>query len=299
MSCFKTLNFFNMTFDKPIIYIIGPTAIGKSSFSISLAQHLQTDIISADSYQVYQGMDIGTAKVSLAERLLVPHHLIDTHSPTQSYNVTDFIRYCNNHLSNHKQTIICGGNGLFLRSFLYRYDFPDAKSNPAIRQALIDDYDNGLKQSLWNKLHSIDPKTAANIHINNKHQLIRALEIFEITQKPPSTIKQHNSTPRDDVMVIGLTCDRNVVIQRIDDRVDAMIKQGLIDEVKHLLEAGYSSLLPALNCIGYKETIRYLNGSITRDEMIKLIKIHTHQFSKRQMTWFKKIDNVFWNILYK
>ncbi len=296
MSHFKTLNFFDINIDKPIIYIIGPTAIGKSEFALSLAQHLKAEIISADSYQVYQGMDIGTAKVSKNDRLLVPHHLIDTHLPDQPYNVTDFLRYCNDYLQSNKQVIICGGNGLFLRSFLYRYEFPKAKSDPNIRQSLMHDYDKGLKQSLWDKLHSVDPKTAANIHINNKHQLIRALEIYHITQQPPSSIKLQNATPRNDVTVLGLTCDRNVVTQRIDERVDIMINNGLIDEVKHLLDVGYTSSLPALNCIGYKETIQYLNGSITRDEMIRLIKIHTHQFSKRQMTWFKKIDNVFWNV---
>ncbi len=298
MDRFKTLNFFDINFNKPIIYIIGPTAIGKSDVALSLAKRLHADIISADSYQVYKGMDIGTAKVSPEERFLVPHHLIDTHSPDEPYNVTDFIRYSNQHITNHKQTIICGGNGLFLRSFLYRYDFPEAKSNPSIRESLMKDYESGLQQYLWDQLNSIDPQTARNIHINNKHQLVRALEIYHITKKAPSTIKQQQGRPRDDVIILGLTCDRKVVTQRIDDRVDTMIKHGLTDEVKHLLDAGYSPSLPALNCIGYKEVIEYLNGSITHDEMIKLIKIHTHQFSKRQMTWFKKIDNVFWNILH-
>tara|TARA_B100000686_G_C16601807_1_gene869061 strand:- start:102 stop:1001 length:900 start_codon:yes stop_codon:yes gene_type:complete len=296
MSCFKTLNFFDITFDKPIIYIIGPTAIGKSKLALELAQQFQADIISADSYQVYKGMDIGTAKASTEDRLLVPHHLIDTHLPTEAYNVTDFIRYCKQHLNPNKRTIICGGNGLFLRSFLYDYHFPKAKSNPEIRDSLMHDYERGNKQDLWNQLHSIDPKTASQIHPNNKHRLIRALEIYHITKHPPSSLKQKKAKPRDDVTILGLTCDRNVVTERIDIRVDMMIKHGLIEEVKTLLEAGYEPSLPALNCIGYKETIHYLNGSISYDEMIHLIKIHTHQFSKRQMTWFKKIDNVFWNV---
>ena len=290
------MNFCDVNFDTPIIYIIGPTGIGKSSLALRLAKQLNTDIISADSYQVYKGMDIGTAKVSLDDQNEVPHHLIDTHLPSDPYTVIDFMRYCQKTLDSSNQTIICGGNGLFLRSFIYNYQFPKAKSNPDIRNTLIHDYETGKKQSLWNQLNTVDPTSAATIHVNNKHQLIRALEIYLITNQAPSKIKQKQPKPRQDVTIIGLTNDRSVVTERIDKRVDTMIKQGLIEEVKHLLEQGYQPSLPALNCIGYKEAITYLNGGISQDEMIELIKVHTHQFSKRQMTWFKKIENVFWKI---
>lgn len=295
------MNFFDVIdvpFDNPILYIIGPTAIGKSDLALSLAQKHGAEIISADSYQVYQGMDIGTAKVSKEDQQKVPHHLIDIHTPDQSYSVMDFIHYCNKQIKANKPMIICGGNGLFLRSFLYQYNFPKAESDPQVRESLMTAYAQN-KDALWEQLNSIDPDSASRIHVNNVHQLVRALEIYTITKKAPSQIKQQHASPREDVTIVGLTCDRNVVIDRINARVDAMISNGLIEEAQGLLSAGYSPTLPALKCIGYQEAFEYIHGRISLDEMIELIKIHTRQFSKRQMTWFKKIDNVFWNILYK
>lgn len=281
-----------------ITYIVGPTAVGKSNYAIKLAQQDGAEIISADAYQVYRFMDIGTAKVSKKDLSMVKHHLINTHFPDTPYDVTQFLQRTNKLIigakKQNKPLIICGGNGLYLRSFIYNYSFPQAASNPIIRQQLQNDLHRQGAGKLWEQLNRIDPVTAKNIHPNNKHHLLRALEIHIITGKKPSTIKQQKPRPRCDTQVIGLTMNRSRVIEQINLRTDNMIKMGLIDEVELLLNKGYCESLPALNCIGYKETINYLKGRSTKEKMIELIKIHTHQFSKRQMTWFKKIENVIW-----
>ncbi len=281
-----------------ITYIIGPTGIGKSSYAINLAQELNAEIISADAYQVYKGMDIGTAKITKEEQHIIPHHLIDIRNPDDAYNVTDFLNYTREILNNTKKhIIICGGNGLFARAFLYNYTFPNAPSNPEIRKQLEHQYTEHGKQSLWNLLNSIDPMSASKIHPNNRHHLLRALEIYEITKTPASHIKHQSNEPRNDTKIIGLTTDKNRVITRIHKRVDLMIQQGLVEEVIKLKKEGYTQNLPALKCIGYKECFDYLNNSITLEKMIDSIKVHTQQFSKQQMTWFKKIQNVTWKTI--
>ena len=287
-----------MTNQTNIFYIIGPTAIGKSDYAIKLALKINAEIISADAYQIYKHMDIGTGKISKEEQKKVPHHLIDSLYPNEFYNVTDFLKHTHTLIksisSKNKKIIICGGNGLYLRSFLYQYTFPSAKSDPKIRHQLEQDYLNIGKNYLWEKLNTIDPVSAKKIHPNNKHHLLRCLEIHALTDKIPSKIKNQKNQIRQDVKVIGLNADRNVVKENISRRVDTMIDKGLINEVETLLKKGFNPDLPALNCIGYKETISYLKGIINKKDMIELIKRNTNHFSKRQMTWFKKIENINW-----
>ena len=227
--------------DPDIHYIIGPTAIGKSDQAISLAKKLNADIISADAYQVYIGMDIGTAKTNPHEQQGITHHLIDIKHPTEPYNVTNFIQLTNDLIqqarATNKASIICGGNGLFARAFLYSYTFPAAKSDPKIRARLEEHYHTGNKQKLWEELNSKDPISAAKIHPNNKHHLLRALEILSITGQPASSIKKQQPTIRKDTKVIGLSTDRSRVVSRINNRVDSMIKEGLIDEVTALKQS--------------------------------------------------------------
>ncbi|RAP27303.1 tRNA (adenosine(37)-N6)-dimethylallyltransferase MiaA [Candidatus Marinamargulisbacteria bacterium SCGC AG-343-D04] len=292
-----------MTTHQDITYIIGPTGIGKSNYAIQLAQEQGASIISADSYQVYRYLDIGTAKVSKEQQQLVPHHLIDIKMPNETYTVVEFLQLTetiiNSERTANRPIIICGGSGLFSRSFLYRYQFPKAQSDPDIRDQLARDYDTKGKDALWALLCQKDPVSAKLIHPNNKHHLIRALEISAITGLPPSQLKQHSATCRPDTKVIGLTVPRTVVKERISTRVDMMITQGLVQEVESLLQRGFSQDLQSMKGIGYKEVIDYLNGSLDKNKMIDCIKLHTHQFSKRQMTWFKRIDNVLWkNISY-
>ena len=293
------MKFLDIKKNHDIIYIIGPTGIGKSDFAIKLAQKIDSDIISADSYQVYVGMDIGTAKISKEDQKKVPHHLIDIVLPDQEYTVIDFLdktqKIIEKAKKNKKKIIICGGSGLFINAFTYQYTFPKAKSNPDIRQLLLEEYEQYGKRYLWDKLAKYDLESSKKIHPNNKHHLLRALEIYMITKKPASLLKQKKGSQRKDTLIIGLTDHRSVVTERINKRVDNMINKGLIKETKQLLDKGYEPALPALKCIGYQESIDYLKGRITFDKMLDLIKSNTRKFSKRQMTWYKKIKDVTWN----
>jgi tRNA dimethylallyltransferase len=286
-----------MNNERNLTCILGPTGIGKSEFAIALAQKTNAQIISADAYQVYTGMDIGTAKINPKDQQNVVHHLIDIKHPNEPYSVHDFLQRSDSIIQQCKTTqtplIICGGTGLFLRAFLYQYQFPQVQFDPHLREQLTQEYQQDSGHKLWKELNEIDTVSANKIHPNNKHHLIRALELARSTKKKPSEIK-HQSNIRSDVQIIGLTAEKSQLIDRINLRVDKMIEQGLVNEVKLLLDKGYSANLQSLKSIGYKEVISYLNDDIGHDEMIHLIKLNTKRFSKQQMTWFKKFENVNW-----
>ncbi len=287
-----------------ITVIIGPTASGKSDYAIQLAQKINAEIISADAYQIYKGLDIGTAKVTPSQQALIPHHLIDIKAPTEPYNVTEFIKQSKKiikHIrSRQKPIIICGGTGLYIRSFLYNYQFP-IPSTPHKKTTPPTHLENKDTKDLWKQLNDIDHETAKKIPYQNKRRIIRALTIFYETNQKPSKIKQQRDIIRSDVKLIGLRYPRTTLIQRINTRVDQMIKNGLVNEVTQLLHIGVHPTAQSLQAIGYKEIVDYLtpqknthiNGS-TLNDTIERIKIKTRQFSKRQMTWFKKIPHVQW-----
>lgn len=282
---------------KDITVIIGPTGIGKSDYAITLAQKTNAEIISADAFQVYKDMDIGTGKVSKTEQKLVQHHLIDILNPNQPYDVTQF---CSQTLSiiqtlrdKKKPSIICGGTGLYIHAFLYDYSFPTIGEDPLIRHHYETLLASHNPEWLWSKLYEIDPDTAEKIPQQNTRRVIRALEIFEKTGKKPSIIQTKKETSRPDVTLIGLRAPRNLVIQRINKRIDKMFEKGLIDEVKTLLTL-YPETTKAFEALGYKETIAYLNNAYSKDHLIELIKIKTRQFAKRQMTWFNRLPDVTW-----
>jgi tRNA dimethylallyltransferase len=284
---------------KDITIIIGPTGIGKSDFAIDLACKTKAEIISADAYQVYKYMDIGTAKVSKEERKLVPHHLIDIKEPDESYSVAEFVQLTNKVIANmrkkQKPIIICGGTGFFVKAFLYNYEFPDFGATKQIRDKLYEELANTSNQEMWTKLSKIDPKSAEIIDPQNTKRIIRALEIFEQTKTNPSSLRKKSEQPRQDTKIICLTSQRENVVKRIENRADNMIELGFIEEVKSLLNKGYKTGLQSFEAIGYKEIINFLHGSITKKEMLELIKTRTRQFSKRQMTWFKKFENIIWH----
>jgi tRNA dimethylallyltransferase len=278
---------------KKITVIIGPTAAGKSEYALALAKKTGAEIISADAYQVYKGLDIGTAKVSVKERNHVPHHFIDIKLPTESYNVTQFLKdahaVINTLKSRQTPIIICGGTGLYIRSFLYNYQFPEKINTPTETHL-----DKLTPKALWSQLHAIDPPTAEQLPYQNKRRVIRALEIFHETGQKPSEVKKQSATIRPDIQLIGLHYPRDILIQRINHRVDQMITNGLIDEITHLLQSGVPSTAQSLQAIGYKEIVAYLNKDYSKDTAIEQIKIKTRQFAKRQMTWFNKLPNVKW-----
>jgi tRNA dimethylallyltransferase len=286
-----------MTKEKDILIIIGPTAIGKSALAIEKAQDLGAEIISADAFQVYKYMDIGTAKVSKDIRNQIPHHLIDIKEPQENYSVAEFMNLTKNIINDlrakNKPIIICGGTIFYIYAFLYNYQFNKEKSDPEYRQKLEKTAKEYNSEYLWNKLNKIDPKAANNIHPNNTKKIIRQLEIYYQYNKLPSKIRIKSKKPRADVSIIGLKTEREKLYTLINKRVDLMIEQGLIEEVRHLLNK-YPDNSQAFEAVGYKETIQYLKGSITKEEMIELIKQKSRNFAKRQLTWLKNFENVKW-----
>ena len=278
---------------KDITVIIGPTAVGKSNYAIKLAREIDAEIISADAYQIYTGLDIGTAKVPISERNGITHHLIDIKSPLEPYNVATFIQNATQIISEirsrNKQIIICGGTGLYIRAFLYNYKFPDKQLTQKVQLT-----SRSPKQQ-WELLNRIDPETAVKIPVENKRRVARALEIYHETGLKPSASRHQTPSMRPDVRVIGLNLSsRDKLIQKINARVDAMIHAGLIAEVASLLNQGIPPSAQSLQAIGYKEIVRYLLGHDKKDNAIEQIKIKTRQFAKRQMTWFNALPDVEW-----
>lgn len=280
------------------IIILGQTAVGKSKFALKLAKKINGEIISADSMQVYRGMDIGTAKPSLKERQGVRHHLIDIRNPDEEWTVSDFVRETQSSKlkiqNKGKIPVIVGGTGLYLWALLGGYSFPMVEADPELRERL----EKEPLDKLYKKLQQIDPKACEKIHNNDKKRIVRALEVFELTGKPISEL-QKGEEPRSsfsgsESKLIGLNLPREELYQHINARVDQMIEKGLIEEVKDLLTKGYSKDLNSMQALGYKEVIEYLEGNWDKNKMIEELKKRTRHFARRQMTWFKRFKNVKW-----
>ncbi len=281
------------------LIILGPTAVGKSQLAIELAKELPAEIISADSMQVYRGMDIGTAKPSQKERQDIPHHLIDIKEPDKTWTVSDFVEQADKLSAEikkrNKTPIIVGGTGLYLWTLLEGYSFPVAPADKELRQRL----EKEQLTTLYSRLTTIDPAAAGKIHSNDKKRIVRALEVYELTGKQISQLQKKRSEPRRSVagsgyIVLGLDMPREQLYERIEIRVDKMIKAGLIEEVKGLLAKGYSKDLPSFQALGYKEVAEYLDGKWNKEEMIAELKKRTRHFARRQMTWFKRFETVKW-----
>lgn len=281
---------------KDITIIMGPTAIGKSDYAVKLALKTHAEIISADAFQVYRGMDIGTAKPSIQTQKLVPHHLIDIKNPDEPYSVAEFLSLTEAKINEirlkNRPIILCGGTAFYLYAFLYQFEFTPHEPDPALRKRIYEECDQIGNQALWEKLKLLDPQSAERIQYHNTRRLIRAFELLYQTQKTPSEIRKRKETPRADTHIIELTAPREIIYERINTRVDQMIQEGLISEVEGLLKKGYSPDLSAFQGLGYKETIQYIKGDITQSEMIEYIKQKTRNFAKRQLTWYKKFDHV-------
>ena len=280
---------------KYLISIIGPTAIGKTSLSIILAQHFNTEIISADSRQFFKEMRIGTAAPTQEELSKVKHHFIHHKSIQDDYNVGAFERdalQCLNTLFKvHDILVMVGGSGLYVDAVTKGFDdFPDI--DKSIRTTLNQDLKIKGLEYLQQKLHTLDLKTYNLIAIDNPHRVIRALEICMGTGKPYSSFLNKEKEKRDfKTITVGLHADRDVIYNRINQRVDIMVKDGLVEEAKALLPYQH---LNALNTVGYKELFRYFHGEWTLDFAISEIKKNSRRFAKRQLTWFKKDPKTMW-----
>lgn len=276
-----------------LVAIVGPTAVGKSSVSLTLARDSNGEIINADSRQIYRYMDIGTSKPSDRERAIVPHHLFDIVNPDEPFSIALYRNAALDTIAaiQHRGNlpILVGGSGLYIWSLLENWDVPKVPPDIPFRKQLEAQAKEKGTDFLYRKLTGIDPVTAGRILPDNLRRIIRALEIYQSTDQIPSKL-QRKGLPFCPVLVIGLTAVRTDLYRSIDNRVDDMIKQGLIDEVKKLAALGYHRNLPSMSSIGYKQIFMYLNGEIDLPEAIRQIKTRTHNFARRQYAWFRPAD---------
>ena len=285
---------------KPIIVIGGPTACGKTGFSIRLAKKIGGEIISADSMQIYRYMDIGTAKVTPEETEGVPHYLIDELKPDEEYNVMLFQQkakaYMKEIWDRGKIPILVGGTGFYINALLYDNDFTETENDTSYREACYQLAKEQGAEVLYERLKEIDPEYAAAIHANNVKRVTRALEYHYLTGEKFSAhnaAQQEKETPYDAAVII-LNMDREKLYARIELRIDQMLEQGLLAEVQGLLEKGYSPELVSMQGIGYKEFIPYFEGKCSLDEAVTQLKTNTRRFAKRQLTWFRRQIEGFW-----
>ncbi len=275
-----------------LIIILGPTASGKSNLSIKLAKKFNGEIISADSRQIYKEMNIGTAKITKKEMSDIPHYMIDIVNPNQNFTLAQFqkktIKIIKDIQKINKLPFLVGGTGLYIQSVIDNLKIPETKPDEKLRNKL----EKLTNQELINKLEKLDPKALKIIDTKNKRRLVRALEICLLTKKPFSEQRKKNK-PIFNTLQIGLKLNTNNLEQKIDQRTEKMIKKGLIEENKKLLKK-YGSKPYSMSGIGYKEIISYINNEITIEQAKKLIKIHTRQYAKRQMTWFKRDKRIKW-----
>lgn len=286
-----------------IVVIVGPTAVGKTSFSIDVAEKFNGEVISGDSMQVYKHLDIGTAKVTPEEMGDTPHHLIDFKELNEPYTVADFQADAGNkieEISNRKQLpIIAGGSGLYVESLLYPVSHSgEAEPNHALRVELEQFADDNGNEALWDRLNKIDPKAAEKIHSNNVRRVIRALEVFNETGQLFSAFQNErkNKESKYDTLIIGLNTDRELLYARINKRVDIMMEEGLRDEAHKLWnELGPKAEAQSTKGIGYSELFDHFNEETTLEEAVELIKRNSRRYAKRQLTWFRnRFENVHW-----
>lgn len=283
---------------KPLIILAGPTAVGKTELSIQLAKELKGEIISADSMQVYRGMDIGTAKIKQEEMQGIPHYLVDEFDPDEEFNVMIFQQRAKQYMEEiykkGKIPILVGGTGFYIQSVVYDISFTKEQEPDGFRQEMLAFAKEHGREALHQKLGEVDSKSAKTIHPNNVKRVIRALEYYHFTGQKFS---EHNETERQkespyQFIYLVLTCKRELLYQRINQRVDQMISNGLVDEVKRLLENGYGKELVSMQGLGYKEIIPYLENKISLEEAVYCMKRDTRHFAKRQLTWFRREKEV-------
>lgn len=285
---------------KPMIILSGPTAVGKTALSIELAKRVNGAIISADSMQIYKHMDIGSAKIMPEEMCGIKHYLIDALEPSDEFNIVVFQKMAKKALeeiyANNQIPIIAGGTGFYIQALLYDIDFENQDTNEAYRAELEDIAKTQGNEVLHYRLKEIDPVSAEKIHANNVKRVIRALEFYKLTGKPISEhneAEQQKKSPYNFVYFV-LTDERENLYKRIDLRVDIMLKNGLLDEVKKLKEMGYHRDMVSMQGLGYKEILDYLDGKLTLEEAIYILKRETRHFAKRQLTWFRREKDVIW-----
>lgn len=276
-----------------LVAFVGPTAVGKSDLALHLAQSFEGEIINADSRQIYRYMDIGTNKPSLAERTLIPHHLIDVVNPDEDFNLAAYCQLATDAIKaiqqKDKLPLLVGGSGLYVWSLVEGWKIPPVPPNRELRRRFEARAVQEGSHILYQELQSIDPSTAAKIYPGNTRRIIRALEIYHMTGQLPSQL-QRKEEPSFPILLIGLTLERSELYRRIDGRVDKMVQEGLIEETEGLLERGYSLALPSMSGIGYRQIGQFLQGEMTLPAAIDKIKRETHRLARHQYAWFRLND---------
>ena len=285
---------------KKIVVVCGPTASGKTALSIALAKAFDGEVVSADSMQIYRGMDIGTAKPTLEEREGIPHHMLDVAEPGESYSVSRYVQEATacveDILSRGKLPIVCGGTGLYIDGLIRGTDFQPAGTDNGIREGLGKEWEEKGAEAMMARLAAVDPDSAERLHLSDKRRILRALEVYLATGE---TITAHNARtkaipPRFEAVMIGLnTQPRDILYGRIDRRVDVMLEQGLLQEVQTLLEKGLLEGTAA-QAIGYKELLAHFRGEMTLEAAADLIRQKSRNYAKRQLTWFRRDERVKW-----
>ena len=280
----------------PVIAVVGPTASGKTAFAVALAKRIGAEIVSADSMQIYKGMDIASAKPTKDETADVPHHLIDFLDPSDKYSVARYIedatRAIKDIVSRGKRVVICGGTGLYVDSLLQNITFEEQPDNEEIRNLLRKRREEEGIEALFNELSSIDPETAASLHINNEGRVLRALETYMLTGEKPSDIRKRSKavpTPYNSLYFCLEYKNRDILYDRINRRVDIMVENGLVEEARE-----YFSLCDdytSAQAIGHKEIAPYLEGKLSLDEAKDNLKKATRHYAKRQLTWFRRNES--------
>ena len=277
-----------------LIILTGPTAVGKTDLSIALAKKIGGEIIAADSMQVYRHMDIGSAKIRHDQMDGIPHHLIDILEPSEEFNVVLFQQLAKRAMDGIYERghipILTGGTGFYIQALLYDIDFTDNDEDTALRKDLEEIAKTQGSEALYERLRQIDPESCEIIHANNTKRVIRAIEFYEKTGMKISEhnkVQRQNSSPYNFAYFV-LNDDRDKLYGKIEARVDAMIEQGLVEEVRRLAAMGCTSRMVSMQGLGYKEILDYLDGHITLDEAVYLIKRDTRHFAKRQLTWFRR-----------
>jgi len=283
----------------PLLVILGPTAVGKSAVAMEVAKRLQGEIISADSAQVYRGMDIGTDKPSPEDRAVVPHHLIDLRDPDEGFSVAEFqalvFQAATDIVARGHLPMLVGGTALYIKAVVDGYAFVPAPRDDAFRAAMWSIAREKGPEILHARLAEIDPARAATVHPRDAKRIIRALEVHHVTGKPFSEIAQSQSPSGPyDALMIGLWRERGELYRRIDARVDQQIARGLVLEVGRLLAAGYSPELPAMAALGYKEVAMAVTGRISMEEAIRILKRNTRHFARRQLVWWRREPRIRW-----
>lgn len=281
-----------------VVAIVGPTASGKTALSIKFAKSFNGEIINGDSMQIYKGLDIGTAKITEEEMEGIPHHLLSFREPTENFSVAEYQKLVRGKIreiqSKGKLPIIVGGTGLYVQSVLYDFQFTDESVPEEVRKRYYEELEQIGPSAMHERLAKLDPETAKTIHPNNTRRVIRALEMIELHGVSKSEEQhQRGNIPIYRHLIIGMDMDREVLYERINQRVDKMMEQGLIDEVRGLWEKGIRNV-QSVQAIGYKELYQYLDGEISLEEAVEQIKQNSRRYAKRQLTYFRNKMDVKW-----